>query len=493
MEQSTESVKSPSFLLAMISLLSLVVGIGVSIVMFGLSPHIPMLFGVAVASTVALFAGSKWEVVQKGMIKGITHALPSIIILMLVGILIGVWILGGVVPTLVYYGLKVFSPGIFLFACAIICAISSSATGTSWGTTGTIGVALMGVGAGLGIPLPIVAGAVLSGAYFGDKMSPLSDTTNMAPAMVGVGLYTHIRHMMPTTGVSFGISLVAYIVIGFFYTPTGGDTTRIDTILTLLNDQFTIHPLLLLPPVIVMVLSFRKIPAIPGIAAGVVAGFVCAIVAQGVDYPSTIQAAMSGFEASTGNEDVDSLLTRGGLESMSYTISLIIVAMMFGGVMQATGQIQVIAERILKLARSTGSLIATTAFTAIGTNFLLCDQYMTLVLTGRMYESEYRDRGLAPENLSRVTEDAGTVTDPLVPWGSGGAYQSATLGVPTIVYAPFAIFCWVSPIVTILFGYMGWTIKPLSAASSTLSNDEDDIEAKAAAVVEATVETVKKA
>lgn len=464
---STEKVSNPrppSFGLALISLLSLVTGIVISIAIFGLSPHIPMLIGVAVASAVALYCGHSWDIVQHGMIRGITHALPSIIILMLVGILIGVWILGGVVPTLVYYGLQIFSPKIFLFASAVICAIASSATGTSWGTTGTIGVALMGVGAGLGIPLPMVAGAVLSGSYFGDKMSPLSDTTNMAPAMVGVGLYTHIRHMMPTTAVSFGLALLGYLAMGHFYVPHAGaeDTSRIDAIVTLLQDKFTIHPLLLLPPVIVMVLSFRKIPAIPGIAAGAVTGLICAMFVQGADYPTTIGAAMSGFVSETGNADVDSLLSRGGLDSMGFTISLIIVAMMFGGVMQATGQIQVIANRILSFANSTGSLILTTALTAIGSNFLLCDQYMSLVMTGRMYATAYRERGLAPENLSRVTEDAGTVTDPLVPWGSGGAYQTATLGVPTLVYAPFALFCWFSPLVTILFGYMGWTIKPLT-------------------------------
>ncbi len=477
-EDTKRSPREPSLLLALVSLFSLVVGIGISIAIFGLSPHIPMLAGVAVASLVAAYCGNSWDTIQNGMIKGITHALPSIIILMLVGILIGLWIIGGVVPTLVFYGLKIFSPGIFLVAAAVICAIASSATGTSWGTTGTIGVALMGVGAGLGIPLPIVAGAVLSGAYFGDKMSPLSDTTNMAPAMVGVGLYTHIRHMVPTTTVSFGIALLVYLIMGFYYAPDAeaGDTARIDAILTLLNEKFLIHPLLLLPPVIVMVLSFRKIPAIPGIAAGAVAGFICAMAVQGVDYAASIGAAMSGYVSETGNADVDSLLSRGGLESMAYTISLIIAAMMFGGVMQATGQIQVVARRILALADSTGSLILTTALTAIGSNFLLCDQYMSLVLTGRMYAPAYRERGLAPENLSRVTEDAGTVTDPMVPWGSGGAYQTATLGVPIIAYAPFAVFCWVSPIVTVIFGYMGWTIKPLAADAA----DDDEAGAPSA-------------
>lgn len=461
MSVTEQQGQPPSLALALVSLFSLIIGIGVSIAFFGLAPHLPMLFGVAVASVVALYCGFRWDTIQQGMIKGITHALGSIIILLLVGILIGTWILGGVVPTLVYYGLQIFSPSIFLVACALICAIASSATGTSWGTTGTIGVALMGVGAGLGIPLPWVAGAVLSGAYFGDKMSPLSDTTNMAPAMVGVDLYVHIRHMASTTGLAFAISLIVYAIVGRFHTPEAADSTRVDDILVMLQETFVIHPLLLTPPVLVMLLSFRKIPAVPGIAIGAIAGLVCAMTVQGADYVSTMNAAMSGYVAETGNADVDSLLSRGGLESMTYTVSLIIVAMMFGGVMQGTGQIQVIATAILAFARSTGSLILTTALTAIGSNFLLCDQYMSLVMTGRMYGTAYRDQGLAPENLSRVTEDAGTVVDPLVPWGSGGAYQTATLGVPTLLYAPFAVFCWVSPLVTILFGYMGWTIKPL--------------------------------
>ena len=454
--------RPPSLTEAMISLVSLVIGIGVSIYFFGLSPHLPMLWGVLVASIVALRCNFTWTEVQDSMVAGITHALSSIIILMIVGILIGLWILGGVVPTLVYYGLQVFSPAIFLPACAIICAVASTATGTSWGTTGTIGVALMGVGAGLGVPLPMVAGAVLSGAYFGDKLSPLSDTTNLAPAMVGVDLYTHIRHMLPGTIISFGLALLGYALVGMAYGTQGGDTARVEAILDTLTATFTIHPILILPPVLVMAISFRKVPAIPGIAVGALAGLAAAMIFQGANYETAMNAAFSGPSIETGNADVDALLSRGGLESMLYTISLIIVAMMFGGVMQGTGQIQVIANRILRLANSTGSLVLTTALTAIGSNFLLCDQYMSLVMTGRMYAPAYRERGLAPENLSRVTEDAGTVVDPLVPWGSGGAYQTATLGVPTIFYAPFAFFCWISPLVTILFGYTGWSMKPLA-------------------------------
>jgi Na+:H+ antiporter, NhaC family len=228
--------------------------------------------------------------------------------------------------------------------------------------------------------------------------------------------------------------------------------------------EFVINPILLLPPVLVMVVSFKRMPAIPGIALGAFAGLICALLVQGASYETAMNAAFSGYVSESGNADVDDLLSRGGLESMLFTISLIIAAMMFGGVMQKTGQLRVVAERILQMANSTGSLVLSTALTAIGSNFLLCDQYMSLVMTGRMYIDAYRERGLAPENLSRVTEDAGTVTDPLVPWGSGGAYQTATLGVATIAYFPFAFFCWISPLVTILYGYTGWTIKPLAAA-----------------------------
>jgi NhaC family Na+:H+ antiporter len=420
-----------------------------------------MLLGVMVASIVALRCGFDWHTIQNGMVRGITNALPATIILIIVGILIGVWILAGVVPTLIYYGLIILSPVIFLPATLIICALTSLATGTSWGTTGTIGVALMGVGAGLGFPLPLVAGAVLSGAYFGDKMSPLSDTTNMAPALAGTDLFTHIKHMSYTSGVAFGLTFIIEVVIGFQYGGGEGDLQRITTMLMLLDENFTINVVMILPPLVVMVVSYRKMPAIPGITLGVVAGVILAIGLQGADYQSIANAAFSGYEAATGNADVDSLISRGGMNSMMYTISLVIVAMMFGGVMERTNQLKAIADKVLAMANSTGSLILSTVLTCIGANMVLCDQYMAIVMGARTYAQAYRDRGLAPENLSRAVEDSGTVTANLVPWNSGGAYQAATLGVATIAYAPFAFFCWLSPIVTLIFGYMGWTITKL--------------------------------
>ncbi|WP_299850959.1 Na+/H+ antiporter NhaC [uncultured Roseovarius sp.] len=470
-----EGARAPEFWEAMVSLLSLVAGISISIVVYGLDPHIPMLLGVVVASLVAMRCGFSWQNIQNGMVRGITNALPATIILIVVGILIGVWILAGVVPTLIYYGLSFISTSVFLPATLLICAVTSLATGTSWGTTGTIGVALMGVGAGLGFPLPLVAGAVISGAYFGDKMSPLSDTTNMAPALAGTDLFTHIRHMSYTTGVSFGITLVIEIVLGLQYGGGEGDLERIATMLKILDENFTINVVMLIPPLVVLAVSYKKMPAIPGITLGVISAAIIAIGLQGANYDALANVAFGGYAAETGNADVDDLLSRGGMESMMYTISLVIVAMMFGGVMERTNQLKALADKILSMVKSDGGLIGATALTGIGANMVLCDQYMAIVMGARTYSAAYRERGLAPENLSRAVEDSATVTANLIPWNSGGAYQAATLGVMTLAYLPFAFFCWLSPIVTILFGYMGWTIRRI---------DPEEAKATAAAPAE---------
>ncbi len=470
----SKTQRDPYLWEALISLLSLVVGISISIVKYGADPHIPMLLGVFVAAVLAYKAGYQWDIIQDGMLKGITNSLQAIVILCIIGILIGVWILSGVVPTLLYYGLKIIHPKIFLPATVLICAITSLATGTSWGTTGTLGIALMGIGKGLGFPLPIVAGAVLSGAYFGDKMSPLSDTTNLAPAMVGTDLYTHIRHMAYTTGVSFGITLVIEVILGFVY---GGGAQNLDTvqqILATLDKEYTISFILLLPPILVMVCAFKKAPAIPGITLGVLSAAVLGIFIQGNGYSDLINAAYAGFVSKTGVEAVDNLLTKGGLASMLYTISIIICAMMFGGIVENTNQLKVIVNRILQKAKSTGSLITATVLTSLGANLVLCDQYMAVVMSGRMFAQAYPERGLHPKNLSRAVEDSATVTANLIPWNSGGAYQAATLGVATIAYLPFAFFCWLSPVVTLIFGWLGITIAPLEEERETDSHQDEE-------------------
>jgi NhaC family Na+:H+ antiporter len=446
---------------ALISIIGLIVFISLAILRYETDAQVPILLGVFVAAVVGLRAGFSWKEIETGMLNGITNSLQAIVILLIIGILIGVWILSGVVPTLLYYGLKILHPKVFLPATLIICSITSLATGSSWGTSGTIGIALIGIGEGLGFPLPVVAGAVLSGAYFGDKMSPLSDTTNMAPAMVGTDLYTHIKHMTYTTGVSYGLTLIIEIGLGFVYGGGQAELESINQILTGIDSQFSVNPLLLIPPVLVMALAFRKIPAVPGIVIGIIAAGILGIIFQANTFGSLLSAAYGGYASNSGIEMVDNLLTKGGLESMMYTISLVICAMMFGGIMENTNQLRVVVSVILKKAQTSGSLITATILTAIGSNLILCDQYMSIVMTGKMYAQSYIDKGLHPKNLSRAIEDSATVTANLVPWNSGGAYQAATLGVPTIAYLPWNFFCWLTPLVSMLYGWFNITIDPL--------------------------------
>ena len=313
---------------------------------------------------------------------------------------------------------------------------------------------------------------MLSGAYFGDKMSPLSDTTNLAPAMVGTDLYTHIKHMTYTTGLSYALTLAIEIILGFFYGGGEANLESVNQILTGIDAQFSVNPLLLLPPVVVMVLAFRKIPAVPGITIGIIVAAVLGMIIQRNGFGDLLSAAYGGYTSNSGVEAVDNLLTKGGFESMMYTVSLVICAMMFGGIMEKTNQLRVVVTVILKKAQSTGSLITATVLTAIGSNLILCDQYMAIVMTGKMYDQAYKDKGLHPKNLSRAIEDSATVTANLVPWNSGGAYQAATLGVPTIAYLPFNFFCWISPIVSMLYGWFNITIDPIDADDAEADTGE---------------------
>jgi Na+:H+ antiporter, NhaC family len=458
---------------ALISILALIAAISLAIVKYESDAQVPILLGVLVAALVGLRAGFSWKEIEGGMLDGITNSLQAIIILAIIGILIGVWILSGVVPTLLYYGLKILHPKIFLPATVIICAITSLATGTSWGTTGTIGIALIGIGAGLGFPLPVVAGAVLSGSYFGDKMSPLSDTTNLAPAMVGTDLYTHIKHMSYTTGVSIGLTLIIELVLGFFLGGGEADIESVNQILKGIDAQFAVNPVLLLPAVVILGLAYKRIPAIPGIAMGIITAAIMGMIFQGNGFGDILSASWAGFTSNSGVEAVDNLLSKGGFESMLYTISIVLCAMMFGGIMERTNQLRVVVDVVLKKAKSTSSLFTATVLTAIGANLILCDQYMSIVMTGKMYSQAFKDKGLHPKNLSRAIEDSATVTANLVPWNTGGAYNSATLGVPTIAYLPWNFFCWLSPIVTLLFGWFGITIDPIDEESEEVSATEE--------------------
>ncbi|MGE5677767.1 MAG: Na+/H+ antiporter NhaC [Pseudomonadota bacterium] len=424
--------------------------------------HIPLVLGALVAAIVAITRlGYTWNEIEEGIISSISGTMQAIIILAIIGMIIGTWILGGIVPTLIYYGLQVLSPGFFLVAACILCCIVSLATGTSWGTAGTIGIALMGIGAGIGIPSPVTAGAIISGAYFGDKMSPLSDTTNLAPAMAGATLFDHIRHMVYTTGTSLALALIGFGILGARFASKSLDASNIQAVMDLMKQNFNVNPLLLLIPIIVIVMVAKKTPAIPGLFIGTLLGGVAAMVFQGASIADVMNAMQNGVTSETGNQVLDDLLTRGGYQSMMWTISLILAALTFGGILEKTGMLESIAKRVLKFARSTGSLVTATIFTSIFTNILAGDQYLSIVLPGKMYKEEYHKRGLAPRNLSRCLEDAGTLTSPLVPWNTCGATMSTYLGVPTLEYIPYCFLNLINPVVSIIFGFTGITIMKL--------------------------------
>lgn len=440
---------------AMLSFGFLILVMAVGIAKYEANPHIPMLIGTLFAVLVAFRLGFTWNEIEKSMYDGIYQALQAVVILAIIGVLIGVWLLSGVVPSMIYYGLAILKPSVFLAASLIICSITSLATGTSWGTAGTIGIALMGISKGLGVPAPVAAGAIISGAYFGDKMSPLSDTTNLAPAVSGTDVFTHVKAMIPTTVVAYAISLVAFLIMGFKYAGAGSDVTAITTIREGLSATFNISPILLLPPLAVILAMAFKMPAIPGITIGILLGALEGVIFQGSDFGAILTAAYDGFTSETGLTIIDELLTAGGLNGMMYSISLTIIAMMFGGIMEKTKQLEVIVDKILSGVKSNGGLIATTALTCVACNATMPEQYISLVLPGRMYHKAYRDRGLHPKQLSSTLEGAGTVTSALVPWNTCGAFLFGVLGVTAWEYVPYAIFNYTMPLVVVIFGFLG--------------------------------------
>lgn len=421
-------------------------------------PHIPLMIGTAVAIIVTMLHGYAFEEVEEMMYKGIRHALPAIVIIILVGLIIGSWIGSGVVATMIYYGLQLIDPRYFLTVVVILCGIVALAIGSSWSTMATVGVASMGIGISMGISPGMVAGAVICGSYFGDKMSPLSDTTNLASGLSGVDLFDHIKHMLYTTIPALIITLIAFFFIGQRFGAKHFDTKNIDKILHTMQDQFIITPWLLLIPLIVIALVVVKVPAIPAIVVGIILGFFAQIFIQGGSLTEALTALQTGYTIDSGNKLVDELFNRGGLESMFYTISLTLVAMTFGGVLEYSGMLAALISVILKFAKSTGSLIASVIVSCIGTNFTCSEQYISIIVPSRMYASTFKEKGLHPKNLSRALEDGGTLTSVFAPWNTCGVFIASTLGVSVMEYAPYAILNYTVPIISIIFGYIGFKI-----------------------------------
>ncbi|MFQ5572513.1 MAG: Na+/H+ antiporter NhaC [Rhodothermales bacterium] len=484
-----EGTRKPTLLQSLIPVLILIGLLASSVFFFGedssYGPNqIVLILSAMVAAVVGMRNGFTWKQIQAGMVHGVSLAMGALFILLVVGSLIGTWIMAGIVPTMIYYGLQILNPSVFYAASCVICALVAIATGSSWTTASTVGIALVGIAAAFGLNLGIAAGAIISGSYFGDKMSPLSDTTNLAPAMAGTDLFTHIRHMLWTTVPSVTIALILFTIIGLFGSASGegGD---LSVMLNALSGSFNIGWYLLLPVAAVLWLIIKKMPAFPALLVGALLGGLFAVIFQQdvvlgyvgeTDLPRSLallkgfwMALFQEFTASTGNAALDDLLTRGGMSSMLNTVWLIISAMMFGAVMEKTGMLEVLASKILSTARGTGGLIAATLGTSIGANIIASDQYIAIVVPGRMFRAEFEKRKLDPKNLSRALEDAGTLTSPLVPWNTCGAFMAAALGVPTLTYLPFAFFNLMNPVISAIYGFTGFSIVKLEEEEEAMA------------------------
>ncbi len=466
---------------ALITLGLLIAVLAVGIVIYGADVHVPMFCGVCVAAIMALYLGHKWEDIEKMMMDGIYKALQSICILIIVGILIGVWINAGVVPTMIYYGLQLMHPTIFFIATLLICSITSLATGTSWGTMGTMGVALMGIGFGLGMNPGMTAGAILSGAYFGDKMSPLSDTTNLAPAMAGTDVMSHVKAMMLPTAITYVICIIFFGVLGVTqYHGGDADMSRVTEFANALNvaqgGVFHVNPILLLPPVVVIVAVAMKMPAIPGITLGIFVGAIVGLIFQpgqcdpgtlfkygmnGFEFPEEVDAMLQASLSAETYETMNELLESGGILGMMNSVAMTIIAMMFGGIMEGTHQLEVIVNQLKKLAKGPAGLVTLTEITCVLSNMTMPEQYISIVVPGRMYAEEYRKMGLHPSVLSSALEGAGTVTSALVPWNTCGVYIRDTLSITVPEYAPFAMFNWLMPVINAACAWVGVTLKDM--------------------------------
>lgn len=477
-EASPAAAPRPPFVVSILPVAALVGLLYVNVRIFESGNNqVPLVIAAMIAGILAVVVLKQpWAEVEKGLLKAIGMAMQAILILMAVGLLIASWIQAGVVPQLIVYGLKLISPSIFLVTACLVCGIVSLATGSSWTTAGTVGVALIGVGTALGIDVGMVAGAVVSGAYFGDKMSPLSDTTNLAPAMAGATLVDHIRHMVFTVTPALVISLILYAFMGGHHEAGPDALARVDAVVAVLEENFRLSPWLLLPPVLVLGLVAARFPAIPALLVGTFGAMAVGLLVQeggsvgryfDVLYNGYSISLLDGVPAEGLQHEaarvVQELLDgRGGMSSMMGTVALILCALSFGGIMEASGMLGSIADRILALVRGTGSLVAATVLTCFGVNVLASDQYMAIVVPGRMYRTAFLQRRLHPKNLSRALEDSGTVTSALIPWNTCGAQMTVVLGVATGLYWKYAFLNLLCPLVSILYGFTGFSITRIS-------------------------------
>ncbi|MDR7074572.1 Na+/H+ antiporter NhaC [Fictibacillus barbaricus] len=434
-----------------------------SLVYIKVEPHIPLLTSLILISAIGALFGAKWDTIEKGIINGIVSGLQPIFILLTVGLVIASWMLSGTVPTLLFYGMDIIQPEWFALSALFITILVSSFTGSSFTTVGTVGVALMGISHVLGVNPALAAGAIVSGACFGDKMSPLSDSTNFAPGIAEVNMFDHIRHMMWTTVPALILTAIAFYVLG----GDGAGATNfkeIKEIQSVLSDQFPIHSLTLVSPLLVLVLAFRKLPIMPVLLTGVLVSIAISfILIPDLTVQKVMNVMQNGLQMKTGNEAVDTIVNKGGLLSMMWSVSLILIALALGGVIQALGLFDLLFASVKNSAQNAGKLIVTTLASSVGINLLAGEMYLSILLPGQALKDAYEKSGVPLKNLSRTLEDGGTLVNPLVPWSVSGAFFASTLGVSVLEYIPFALFLWLSPMFTLLFAYTGWSVQPKTA------------------------------
>ena len=439
---------------AFISIASMIALIFTCVVGFGSEPQVPLVFGTLAAGLVAAWIGYSWDEILEGMVEGIMPSLEAILILLLIGMLVGSWIVSGTVPTMIFYGLHFISGRYFLATTALACAVVSAAIG-SWGTLGTVGLAFMGIGLALNIPAPAVAGCIVSGAYCGEVVSPLSDATNLTAGVVGQDVFTLMRRALPLAAVALVLAEVGYVLLGLrFHVQAAGElASNIEPILTGIESSFVISPLCLLPMVAMVACIVVRMPAIPSMLIGIITGMLVAWGVQDAGMALVIDCCFEGFVSESGNELLDGLLSAGGMMSMTGAVTIVLIAMAFGGLMQRTGQMQALVGPFMRHVSTTGGMTAITVVSCVGMNVVLPDQFLGISVPGQMFAAEYEGRGMSALELGRTLLAGGAVTSPLIPWNTCGIYCSSILGIGAMAYGPFAFFCLVLPVLTIVLGY----------------------------------------
>ncbi len=458
--KNTASTKTPSLTVALIPIITMGLLLGIGYGIYQIRPQVLLVAAAFLTGILGMILRFKWQDMERGITDSIHKAMPAILIMLCVGILIGAWISAGTIPMIIFYGLKLISPKFFLVTACFVCTMTSIATGTSWGTIGTLGVAFIGIAMALEIPLGPASGAIVAGAFFGDKMSPFSDVTNLAPVAAGSNLFDHIKHMMWSAAPAWLIGLFAYFIIGLGYEAKAVENETMILIMQTLKENFTFNILLLLPMVIVFFFAATKKPTIPGMLLSSFVAGTLAIIFQKASIPEIAAAMNTGYLSHTGVAAVDNLISRGGMMSMMETQLVAITAFCFGGIMQKTGLLSVILDRVMKFANKVWSIVLTTIAASIVTALITGSSYLSMILPGELLAPVYKKNNLAAKNLSRIIEESGAIIVPLIPWSMAGVYITATLGVSTFTYAPWAIMNYVAVIILAGFVFTKFTMAP---------------------------------